>query len=116
MDSSRRDVFKNIGYLDYIFFFSFSNYRPLPIPEVTLLSPKIALNFRLRLGKAYLFGYGELRPKKRNASKTGNDVIIFSTPCVIPLDLSRRDFFKNIQVNGINSIRFRVIEHFLNRK
>ena len=40
---------------------------------------KTALNFRFRLGKAYLFGYGELRPKKRNASKIGNDVIIFST-------------------------------------
>ena len=54
LDSFRRDVFKNIGYLDYTF--SFSNYRPLPIPEVTLLSPKTALNFRFRLGKAYLFG------------------------------------------------------------
>ena len=37
--SSRRDVLKNIGLLDYIC--SFSNYRPLPIPEVTLLSPKL---------------------------------------------------------------------------
>ena len=35
---SGRDVFKNIGLLDYIFLFS--NYRPLPLPEVTLLSPK----------------------------------------------------------------------------
>ena len=77
MASSRRNVFKNIGYLDYIF--SFSNYRPVLIPEVTLLSPKTALNFRFRLGKAYLLGYGEIRPKKRNASKTGSDVIIFST-------------------------------------
>ena len=98
MDSSRRDVFKNIIYLDYIF--SFLNYRPLPIPEVTLLSPKTALNFRFRLGKAYLFRYGELRPKKRNASKTGNDVIIFSTSLnhglSVPLDLSRRDVSKNI--------------------
>ena len=54
LNSSRRDVFKNVGLFDYIF--SFSNYRPLPIPEVTLLSPKTALNFRFRLGKAYMFG------------------------------------------------------------
>ena len=60
-------------------YFFVSNYRPLPIPEVTLLSPKTALNFRLRSGKAYLFGYGELRLKKRHAPKTGNDVIIIST-------------------------------------
>ena len=54
LDSSRTDVFKNIGLFDYIF--SFSNYRPLPIPEVPLSSPKAALNFHLRLGKAYIFG------------------------------------------------------------
>ena len=51
---SKRCVHNFIGLLDYIF--SFSNYRPLPIPEVTLLSPKTALNFRFRLGKAYIFG------------------------------------------------------------
>ena len=61
-----------------LFRFLFSDYRHLPVPEVTLLSPETALDVRFRLGKAYLFGYGELRPKKRNASKTGNDVIIFS--------------------------------------
>ena len=50
--SSRRDAFKNIGLLDYIF--SFSNCRPLSILEVALLSPKTALNFPFRLGK-YMF-------------------------------------------------------------
>ena len=54
LNSPRRDVFKNIGLLDYIF--SFSKYFPLPIPEVTLLLPKTAINFRFRLGKAYIFG------------------------------------------------------------
>ena len=54
LDSSRRVVLKNIGLLDYVFLFS--NYRPLPIPEVTLLLLKTALNFRFRLGKAYIFG------------------------------------------------------------
>ena len=53
-DSSRKHVFKNIGLLDYIV--SFSNYRPLTIPEVTRLSHKNALNVRFRLGKTYIFG------------------------------------------------------------
>ena len=44
--------------------FLFSNYRPLPILEVTLLSPITALNFSFRSGKAYIFESGELRPKK----------------------------------------------------
>ena len=48
-----RHVLKNIGLLDYIF--SCSNYRPLPIPEVTFLSPKFALKFRLSLEKS-IFG------------------------------------------------------------
>ena len=46
LHSSRRDVLKNIFLLDFIF--SFSNYRPLPIPEVTLLSSKTALKFPFR--------------------------------------------------------------------
>ena len=93
-----RDVFKNIG--NWIIFVSFPNYRPIHTPEVTLLSPKTALNFRFRLRKGYLFGYVEFRPKKRNTSKIRNDVIIFSTslnPAMFgTLNLSRRDVFKNI--------------------
>ena len=78
LNSSRRDVFKNIGLLDY-FFFSFSNYRPLPIPELTLLLPKTALNFHFRFRESIYIRIGRAEPEKRNASKTGNDVNIFLT-------------------------------------
>ena len=50
--------------------------------------------------------------QKVNSMKTGNDLFRFSTSSnpvmLVSLDSSRRDIFKNIEVYGINSIRFEI--------
>ena len=74
---SKSRLQKYIGKWDS--FYSFSSYRPFSKPEVTHLSPVIALNIRFRLENVYAYGQGEGMPEKVNSSGTGSDVIIIVT-------------------------------------
>ena len=59
---SKTRLQKFLGKWDSLY--SFTSYRPFSKPEVTNLSPIIALNCRFRLEKVYTYGQGEVCPKK----------------------------------------------------
>ena len=59
--------------------YSFSSYRPFSKPEVTHLSPILALNIRFRLEKNINIWTTRGMPKKVNSSGTGSDIIITLT-------------------------------------
>ena len=60
---SKKHLQKHIDKWDYIN--SFSSYHLLSEPEMTLLSPIIALNMRFLLGKSYTYGQGQECPKTK---------------------------------------------------
>ena len=59
---SKSRLQKYIGKWDSLY--SFSSYRPFSKPEVTHLSPIIAVDSRFRSEKVYTYGQGEVCPKK----------------------------------------------------
>ena len=59
---SKSRLQKYIGKLDSLF--SFSSYCPFSKPEMTLLSPIIALHSIFRKEKIYTYGQGVVGPKK----------------------------------------------------
>ena len=94
---------------------SFSGYRLFSKPEVTHFSHETAINSILVWESIY-FRIGRGTSKNVNSSKTGKFQLSRIPSCLVPLDSSRRVVYKSISVNGIYSIRFRVIALSLNRK